>query len=249
MTKPVFLYVALPCALFFGFQETLKAQAVKVAASAENSAFKKTEDYFNQTLGQQTRLYNGKEYQFYFGLEGLAYYKEDKFDKKGWVNYDGFNFENVPLLYDLYKDLLVSLLPNGVTKYSLLSEKITAFEIHNHYFVRLDADQLAQKPPFQTGFFEVLYDGKNKIFAKRYNVLQETAGTQALKRYFIPKNAYYLKKGETYSVFTSERTFLNLFKERKKELQRYLKDNKIKFKQDMEYAAVQLIAYYESLTN
>ena len=238
----------MPCAIFFGVQNPLKAQ-IKAVSSTENASLKNAETYFNQTLGQQTRLYNGKEYQFYFGLEGLAYFKDANFDQKGWVNYDGFNFENVPLLYDIYKDLLVSLLPNGITKYSLLSEKVEAFELHNRHFIRIDIDKLNYKVPFQTGFFEVLYDGKSKIFAKRYNVLQETAGTQALRKYFIEKNAYYLKKGDAYSSFSSERTFLNLFKERKKELQRYLKENKIKFKNDMEYAAVQLVTYYDSLTN
>jgi len=205
---------------------------------------------FNKGIGQQSRLYNGPAYDFYpFNSETSAYFNDLRTFDRGTVFYDGFRFTNIPLLYDLYKDLVITILPDSVSKYSLISERVTDFYHLDHHFVRVVPDSLSAKNGLSAGFYDLTYDGKLKILVKRYKTISETIDSREYRKFFVPGVTYFLEKDNAYYRVNSESAFLSLFPARKKELQRYLKSKNIKFRKTPELALQTLANYYDNLSN
>ena len=64
----------------------------------------------------------------------------------------------------------------------------------------------------------------------------------------LSKSFYYIRKESRFYPVNSKRTLLNILKPKQKEVQRYLKKNKIKFNKDHENASLIAVEYYDQLT-
>lgn len=204
---------------------------------------------YNKTVIEQSRLYNGPAFiQYPFRGVTNANFKDSVGFNNGTVNYDGIVYTHVPLIYNIDRDVLVSYLFNGFSMYTLLSEKVSAFDLLDHHFIRLLADF---NSPSETGFYDELYHDKLWLLARRTKNIQEETEERTVKKYFVPKTYYYLKlkNGTTYYDVHNQGRFLNVLKDKKGELKQYLKNNKIRFKDDPEHAMVMLATYYDHLTN
>jgi hypothetical protein len=216
-------------------------------------AFNNITANFYTAIGQHSRLYSGDEYLPYDRtIKGTALYP---LDAQTWaigqVTYDGFVYKGVPLMYDVYKDLLISLLYNHFSMYSLLSERVSEFTFSGHHFVRVNANGLTDdKSGIVTGFYDQLYGGKTEVLARRTKTIQNSTNQSLiLETYFIEHNDYYVKKGNSYYKVSGKGSFLNVLKNKKPELQKYLRDNSIKFNADPEAAMARLAAYYDQVAN
>ena len=204
--------------------------------------------YFNEAIGKQSRIYNGKEYEFYHpSIEGSAYFQDATFFTKGSIHYDGLVYHNIPLMYDMHKDLVVSLFHDGFSKYSLINEQITEFGLSGHHFVRVVQD--STNTTLKTGFYDQIYQGTLTILVKRSRELKEESNIQELKNIFRVNNRYYLKKDNAYYNVGSKTAFMKLFKDKKGQLQRVLKDADISFRKEPERALVLLATSYDNLSN
>jgi hypothetical protein len=208
---------------------------------------------FYVAMGQQSRLYSGHEYLPYDRtIKGTALYP---LDAQTWavgeVTYDGLLYKNVPLMYDIYKDVLISLLYNHYSMYTLLSERVSDFTFSGHHFVRVNAEGLIDdKSGIVTGFYDQLYGGKTEVLARRTKTIQNSTNqTLALETYFIGHDDYYIKKGNVYYKVGGQGSFLNVLKDKKQALQKYMKDNSFKFRTDPEVAMARLAAYYHQISN
>lgn len=205
---------------------------------------------FEFNLAEQSRLYNGTEYQFYNpNIEGSAYMNDAKFFDKGSVVYDGVQFDDVPLMYDLHTDQVISLLYDQYNKFRLVEDKVGQFDLYNHHFIRISIDSADRSVPLRTGFYDEIYAGKISLVVKRTKELKETSGARDLKKYFLAKNTYFLKKEGQYMNVNSERSFINALGDKKKELQRLMKENKLNYRKNPEHAMVMLATYYDRLSN
>ena len=123
------MFKAISCSLLFliGLSQAAMSQLVKSdGAEVQSIAEKNIETYFNKAIGSQSRLYNGFSYVGYrSNIDGSPYFLEEKLLKNGTVVYNGFKYENVPLLYDVYKDVLVSNNYESSLQFSLISEKVS----------------------------------------------------------------------------------------------------------------------------
>ncbi len=209
------------------------------------------DNFYNKAIGRQSRLYSGFAYQMVtINSPGNAYFKDSTHVANGNVTYDGILYRNVPLLYDIYKDLLVSRTENGLFLYTLLNEKVDKFDLLGHHFINLPtADTNNVISP---GFYDELYaNNQIQLLVKRKKVFQEDFhGTSGDKMSFtvLINDKYYLKKDNLYYKVGSSGSFLNVLSDKKNELKKYLKDNNIKYKSDPEQAMILLAKYYNSLT-
>jgi len=208
---------------------------------------------FYITIGQQSRLYSGHEYLPYDrAIKGTALYP---LDAQTWaigeVTYDGIVYKGVPLMYDVYKDVLITLLYNHFSMYTLLTERVSDFTFSGHRFVRVNADGLIDdKSGIATGFYDQLYGGKTEVLARRTKTIQNSTNqTLALETYFIAHNDYYIKKGNVYYKVSGQGSFMNVLKDKKQALQKFMKDNSFKFRTDPEAAMARLAAYYDQVSN
>lgn len=225
-------------------------QTISPDSQGQKTAAQNLESYFNIAVKQQSKLFNGPFYEFYSPqITGSAYFKDSQEFTKGSVVYDGFLYENVPLLYDLYRDVLVSVFYEGNFKFNLISEKVSQFKIDDHKFVYLNKDLDATKSIKKTGFYDLLYDGKIKVYSKRAKLMQEANDTRYVRRFFVSKNNYFVERDKIMIPFGKLGTFLSLFKNEKAEMRKFLKKNELKFKDDPERTIVLLAGYYDALTN
>ena len=203
---------------------------------------------YNKAIGQQSGLYNGPAYIPYkFRGKTNANFKDSTSFSNGIVNYDGVIYTNVPLFYDLNRQLLVSRLLNWVSAYSLLNDRVAEFDLFDHHFVRILADD--KNKDIVTGFYDELYRNKLQLLVRRTKSIQDELGSGKIENVFISKNDHFLKKGNVYYNVNSQGKFFDALKDKKKELKQYLKDNKIKFGDNPDQAMVLLAGYYDHLTN
>lgn len=208
---------------------------------------------FYKVIGQESRLYNGHEYQPYDPhIKNSALFPEDaKTWATGEVNYDGITYKGVFMMYDIYKDAVVVQLYNHFSMFTLLSERVHDFSFSGHHFIRINADQITDnKAELTTGFYEQLYAGKLEILAKRRKTIQNSSNAVAApETYFSATNDYYLKKGNIYYKIGSKGSILKLLKDKKSDIQKYLKQNNISYIDNPELAMVKIASYYDQVTN
>jgi hypothetical protein len=227
------------------------SQAAHGDSSSQQNAFNNAVSTFYASVGNESRIYNGPEYYFYDpSVKGNAYFSDINAFTAGSVNYDGILYSGVQMLYDLYKDEVVVLLYNQFSKFSLINEKVKSFDFLGHHFKNIINDTVYNKSDLKSGFYDELYNGKTEVLVKRSKDIQTNiSGVNGLENYFNNKKYYYLRKGSVYYSISGKGFFLDVLKDKKKELQQYIRSNGINFRQDPEDAMVKIATYYDRLTN
>src|SRR5690349_3761701 len=205
---------------------------------------------YHQFLSPQTSLYKGSEYvdYAYTITEGTPFFETSQF-RTGSVVYDGILYENVPLLYDEVIDELVLANINGGSKIKLNKESVAAFNLLNHHFVKLDQDS-SGKSPVRSGFYDLLYEGSLSVYKKQTKkVMERVTFSLGLERIIDEQNAYFIKQGKSYYPINTRRDALNLVKDKKKEIQQFLKKNRLSVRRSKEIALIKMAAYYDQLTS
>ena len=221
------------------------------AQNADDTALRKNAlnaiNAYYQTLGEESPLYNGSEYlEYAYTLqEGHPFFLSTNF-VNGNVNLDGMIFRDVPMLYDIIKDQLIIQDFQRVYKINLPADRVQQFFLLGHLFVRLTRDSTDQ---IKTGFYDRLYNGKTSLFAKREKKILEKYSNVQISKVVISQNIYYIKKDGIYRAVKNKSSMLAVLKNKKKDVQQYLKTNNIKFKQEPERAMIMAVKYYDQLTN
>ncbi len=223
------------------FGQTAKSDSLQYSATIDN-----TINGFYKSIGTQSHLYTGFYNEPYDPrIKNNPYFRDTLQFIKGTVNYDGNVYHHVPVLYDIYKDIVISLLPDSISKYDLVTEHLHYFDFSNHHFVRISSDTANLK----TGFYDEIYSKKLRVLTRYEKSIQTTTNNQHLEKLFDKSTSYFLKKGNTYYPVNSEGALMDALKDKKKELKQYAKANQIKFRKDPESALTLLAAYYDHLTN
>jgi hypothetical protein len=213
--------------------------------SGINNALKK----YWSTIGSSAQIYDGPQYKELLIHEydtGHPYFFSDDWEA-GSVRYDGILFTNVYIKYDITLDKLVIENKSG-NSIEINKNKVSSFSVAKHDFVKLAGDSLSGAT-ISTGFFDVLYDGDIKAYAKRTKSIQQKIESYQNKKIFKEKNRYYIYKDETYFPVSNKSSVLEVFSDRKAMLKKEISENNISFKGNREYAISQLARFYdESIT-
>jgi len=200
---------------------------------------------FTQQLGFQSRLFNGVKYPEYkTAYVGNAYYLSSGF-QNAYLHYDDADFYNVPILFDIYKNLVIISYSADAAYMSLLNSKLDKFIVSGHTFIKIAED--SQQKTLKTGFYELLYPGKSQLLAMHSKDIQEEKEGISIKYYFSEHTKYYLKKNNEFYSVSGESSILSVFKDRKKELEAFIKTNNIDFKNNAELALAKVASYYDEL--
>jgi hypothetical protein len=253
MKKWIYMLLKL-CFLSLVILKSASGQTVSLDTNQLQAAVKNVNAYYTKAIGEQLPLYNGPEYYFYNPSEirGSAYFMETTFTP-GAVYYDGTAYTGVQLLYDIYKDQLVSVLRDQNTKYVLLRDRVQNFDLLDHHFININADTLMGNTVIKTGYYDELYHGKAQVLSRRYKTIQNyTSTTGALEAYNFftaTKEDFFIRKNNTYYQVASRGEILDVLRDRKKQIGQYIKTNNIKFNKDRGRALVSIATYYDRITN
>lgn len=246
--KPVRLGISL-CLACLIFIARSVAQPLATDSAVQQSAFNNVKTAFYAALGNDLPLYNGPQYEFYNrNIQGSAYFADNNTFSQGVIFYDGAGYSNIPLMYDLYADKVVTLLFNNFTKFSLTTGRVQQFNLLGHHFINIDADTLTNNTDLKTGFYDELYNGALQVLAKRSVSLQNTTGSNGEpETYFDPANNFFIKKGGIYYSVANQDVLLKILSDKKKEISQYIRDNDIKYRKDPESSLVKIAVFYDHL--
>jgi hypothetical protein len=209
---------------------------------------------YTKAIGAQLPLNNGPEYYFYNPVKfrGSAYFMDTTYTP-GSVYYDGAEYKEVQLLYDLNKGQLAAILYDQNLKYVLLNDRVQNFDLLKHHFININADTLTKNTVMTSGYYDELYHGRTEVVSKRYKTIQRynsTTGAQEAYSYFTEtKEDFFIRKDNIYYNVAGKRELLDILKDKKKQLQQYVKGNNIKFNKDRGQALASVAAYYDHITN
>jgi hypothetical protein len=204
---------------------------------------------YHRLVYPETNLYNGIEYVDYaYTLnEGSPYFITSGF-VNGAVTYNGISYTGVPILYDGVKEEVVIPDPSGKNKIRLHTEKVSGFDLSNLHFTKLTADSL-NRSVIRTGFYEVLYNGKISLYKKQTKkILENITISQGLRRTIDEQSGYFIRKNNHYFTVNDKRSLLNSLKDEKKEIQQFMKKNKLKMRKEKELSLIRIAAYYDEIT-
>jgi len=201
---------------------------------------------YHKNIGDQTGKYNGSQnvsYTVSF-YEGHPYFFKHELSK-GSITYDNVVFENVELLYDEVKDWVI--LQDSTHRIQLVSQRLQGFTLFDQPFIRLEKD--ANTPIVSSGFYQVLYDGKIKLYKKEVKIITEKfTNTPELKVLFEKLNYYYIKKADQFFPIVKKKDFLKILNDKGKEINDFISAWHLNFRKDKDNTLTKLVTYYDQLT-
>lgn len=211
--------------------------------------FKNVKTLYHAATGELSHLYNGLEYVGYpFKLDkGHMYFERNEWTK-GRVRYDGVDYENITMMYDLHKGELVIVHLMNNLRIQLIKEKVEGFSLFGHTFERIERENSNPTSP-ATEFYDVLHNGKLGLLAQRRKQLLESATTSGLVRIVEDKISYYVVKGGRYYMFSGKKGLLKILHDQQRKLKGYIRENKIKFKKDRESSMIRIVKFYDQLND
>jgi hypothetical protein len=239
----------LPCLLLLLLiaHASVSAQADAVLPDTATATVRRQ---YLQNLGPGSSFYTGKVYERYWtGIKGHPFFLGEQYNQ-GSVNYQGVAYENISLMYDMSRDVLVTRDFTGELAMELLREKITRFRIANHRFINIDPDSTSSMRP---GFYEILYDGSVSVLVKRMNQVvrvtrrEDEPGKVSADRQFTEYDEFYVLKDNRYNVIRGESDLLAVLKDRRPELRKFLSRRTVSYRKDPAAAIVAAVSYYEQL--
>ena len=234
--------------LLFYFTTPINAQLTKEDSVFYANAVNNTVALYHQTLGDQSRLYNGSEYPNYpykFKEGGHPFFQTPE-PRIGFIVYDHVLYTDVALLFDEVAGVVV--FQDGPRRTQLHSDWVSRFSLFNHTFMRIVKDSV--RGLVSTGFYEVLYEGKVCLLKREKKAVNDKIAsfTEGALRFIDVKTFDFIKKDNAYFVIKKRKDALNVFKDRKKDIQEFIKNNHLSFSNDRDNWLLKVTAFYDQLT-
>jgi len=224
----------------------LHAQNVPSDTSFRQASINKLVALYHTSVGPASNLYNGTQYEFYpFPFQESHPYFETSSFTSGTVTYSGVTYTGVPLLYDIVRDELVLLHYDSIHRVSLVNENTASFSLAGHHFIRIERDSTQKVLP--AGFYDELHQGQVSFLVKRTKDLEEVIDNRNVVSRVVYKKRYFVLNGGAYYAVKNKKALLRLFKDKKNEIQQFIKQDKISFKRNEEMAMKSVVAYYDQL--
>lgn len=229
-------------AIVFGYSQGKQSADTSILLQQKKEAIQL---YYN-SLDIQSGLYNGSEYIIYAHLLKNDHpYLDTAKLTTGSVFYDGMQYQNVPMLYDIVKDELIAQHYNKVFYIQLVKSKIDEFNILNRKFIHLGKDS-TRKGNVKDGFYEVLYDGNIKLYAKRIKTIQEFIPDMQIERRVFASNRYFIYKDDVFHEVFNQSSVTKVLGDKKAILNQALRKQHIKFRKQRETAMKLMLQQYEN---
>ena len=225
-----------------------QAQTAATDSAAVTAAVAAATQYYTRSVRPESALFNGPEYvnhtqpdiignQFFLSAE----------PQLGTVTYHDGHFGEVPLSYDLALDQLVMTYPNQAVTIALVPEKVKAFSLGTHQFVRVASDS-ATATALATGYYELLLPGPVSLLARHTKRLQQTTVQQNLRQEFKPTDRLFIGTPRAATEVTSLKSLLAGLPAHQAEVQRYARQQQLSFGSDQRAAsALSALRYYYTL--
>ncbi|MDB5266983.1 MAG: hypothetical protein JWP58_23 [Hymenobacter sp.] len=247
MKTPGIIWAALLCTLALS-QPAFSQSAAPDADLATSVAA--AQQLYAASFPAHSQLYSGPEYvdyaKRYRTSTGHQFFALPT-RQPGSVYYNDHYFSNLQLAYDEVLEQVVLGLPNSPLTLRLINENVRYFTINGHRFARVVADSATART-IRTGYYEVLVDSTVQVLAKRMKRMQEHIEQHDTNVQFTDVDKFFIKKDGRYYPVSSKSAVMRVFADHSQEVQKYVREHKLKFgKKERVAAVVELATYYSGL--
>lgn len=197
------------------------------------------------TLGENSLLYVGAEYiRNGQRADGSPFFDSDT-PLPGSVYYNGTLYQGLDLRYDLVSDQLIINNFTNTAYIQLVKEHVKYFYLTSHLFIFLNPVKTSSQS-MRSGFYQQILASRYPVYARREKRLIFPQKQEDSPKY-IQQNAYFIEADGTYYHVTGKKTLLDLFKTRKDDLRKYIRDNKLDFTRHFEESMTRIVEFYADL--
>lgn len=207
---------------------------------------KKLISLYNRYTDGNATIYNGSEYvDFTSRLEGDPFFAAND-NPYGWISFEGIKYEPLFMQYDITRDEVIILFPDSISKVVLHNEFIDSFYLASHSFIRLRENQ--EQNLDITGFYDLLYDGKVRLFARRVKTMEDVIKSNAAGKVFYSSNHYYLFRSGLYYLIENKKDVFRFMGDKSHEIKLRMRQAHLKFhRKDFESVLTKVIALYDQI--
>ncbi|MDR3219154.1 MAG: hypothetical protein LBU22_09325 [Dysgonamonadaceae bacterium] len=204
-------------------------------------------NYLNQA-DDYAYIYNGRLEPVYSMVmyKELPYYRNADYTEASIVYRNNY-YPNQKVRLDLFKEQLILLLPGKNYGIVLDDRKVNKVSMYNKTFVWLSPPKESK---LKNGYYMQLHAGKNiQLFCKETYSLEKKMSQERVTFYFDRAKRYYLLHNNRYRTVKNKTAFSKSFPQYKKQINQFVKEHKLDFKQNPDESLTTLAAYCEELTN
>lgn len=178
-----------------------------------------TYNWFDKNLGVESLDFKNGPAHFNFDktVDGHnRYYISNDF-KSGSINYNGQNYYNVDLKYDIYMDEAIIRPYNETnhTQSNLIKESVTYFKIGNEKFVNLK--ELTAN--YKGGYYEEVATGENTIlYIKYYKEKKDVLKDNLFLIDFEQKHEFIVLKDNKFTLVNEKQEIIKLYPDKKRKI-------------------------------
>ena len=205
-------------------------------------------EYAEQVLGSDSRLVAGTIYQNkYYNAKGTPYFMGSEW-LTGTIYVKGIPFKNTDFKYNLQSDKIILKVQSddGNTKHLVLNDHfVDSVEIAH---IKLLNARLTNSLTLK-GYFELICNGKTQAYRKHRIRLKETLTSDSKKLKFLPQDPilYLVRDGISKPIY-GKKDLLNYFYPIKKEVKKYMTEQKINLKTASKIQLFSLIKYCDEIS-
>jgi len=226
--------------LFFGLM------AFPVLLSAQNTVdFGMFTDAAQEYLG----LYRG-ELPLHYGSkspnDGSTFFAYSTDFENGDVLFRGKHYKGVTLNLNVHIDELYVRDPFQGIAILVNKNFVDSFSMGRRRFVHHKQEQGSM---LANGYYEVLYEGRLKLFKKiRKNYFENTLDGQRLKKGFTLDESFYLWKDDRWVRVAAKKDLQKLYPDQKRNIDQIVKTGRLDFsKNNREHALTVIVTHFDAL--
>jgi len=168
----------------------------------------------------------------YFGPNAMEF---------GSVTIQQYTFARVPLQFDIYDELLVTLTPAKGQRTILNPQRINTFEM-------ADGSRFVKKknvPGFffhRSGFYREITKGDQSLYCKHYKEIKKDSSPLSPYLSYLEVKRYFIEKDDHMHLIRRKKDAYRILSLNRKEIRPQLRDPKLKFKRDREAYLLLLVS-------
>lgn len=172
-------------------------------------------------------------------IEGHPFYFSRQFEE-GSLMINEITYPGVPLMYDVYKDQVITFHPIYNQRILINPDKIDEFELSNgerfKYFEENDSYS-----NHSNGLYQVMNQGENLVLVKRFKTTKSNRDISIYTDEFVEKKDFFIRKSGVFNRINKSKQAFEVLGLEKKPANKYLKERKIRFQDTPEKYLITLV--------
>lgn len=176
-------------------------------------------------------------------IEGYPYFKSKNFEY-GSLTINGLTYENVPLLYNIFTDEIVTFHPVHKQKTLIKTEKIDGFILPSKIrFVRImDIPEYSHQGK---GFYELVQEGgKANLLCKHFKTTKAKREMSQYSSIFMEKSDFLIQKGDKIIQVKNKGQAIDFLSLEKKLTNRSAREKSLNYRNDRRRYLSFLVEFY-----